>query len=84
LFFSKEDGMLFSRCQRVLTGAALVALALCATASTAMAAKPKPGRPGFRLFASAVNVFTVNQTQCRIFSTGQICATGSSTVGGGI
>ncbi|MBA3893968.1 MAG: hypothetical protein H0X69_09775 [Gemmatimonadales bacterium] len=76
--------MLFSRCQRVLTGAALVALALCATASTAVAAKPKPGRPGFRLFASAVNVFTVNRVQCRVFSTGQICATGSSTVGGGI
>ena len=76
--------MLFSRCQRVLTGAALVALALCATASTAAAAKPKPGRPGFRLFASAVNIFTVNRVQCRVFSTGQICATGSSTVGGGI
>ncbi len=75
--------MLFSRCQRVLTGAALVALALCATASTAVA-KPKPGRTGFRLFASAVNVFTVNRVQCRVFSTGQICATGSSTVGGGI
>ena len=76
--------MLFSRCQRVLTGAVLAALALCATASTAVAAKPKPGRPGFRLFASAVNVFTVNRVQCRVFSTGQICATGSSTVGGGI
>jgi hypothetical protein len=76
--------MLFSRCQRVLTGAALVALALCATASTAVAAKPKPGRPGFRLFASAVNIFQVNRVQCRVFSTGQICATGSSTVGGGI
>ena len=82
VFLSKEDGMLFSRCQRVLTGAALVALALCATASEAMA-KPKPGR-GFRLFASAENIFTVNRVQCRVFSTGQICATGSSTVGGGI
>ena len=76
--------MLFSRCQRLLTGAALAALALCATASTAAAAKPKPGRNGFRLFASAENIFTVNRVQCRVFSTGQICATGSSTVGGGI
>jgi hypothetical protein len=74
--------MRFSRCQRVLTGAALVVLALCATAAEAVA-KPKPGR-GFRLFASAENIFTVNRVQCRIFSTGQICATGSSTVGGGI
>ena len=74
--------MLFSRCQRVLTGAVLVVLALCATASEAVA-KPKPGR-GFRLFASAENIFTVNRVQCRVFSTGQICATGSSTVGGGI
>ncbi len=76
--------MLFSRCQRVLTGAALMALALCATASTAVAAKPKPGRPGFRLFASAVNVFDVNNVQCQIFSNGQICASGSSTVGAGL
>ena len=68
--------------QRLLAGAALVLLTLSATASDA-AAKPKPGR-GFRLFASAQNIFTVNRVQCRVFSTGQICATGSSTVGGGI
>jgi hypothetical protein len=37
----------------------LVALTLCAPASQAAVTKPKPGRPGFRLFASAVNVFTV-------------------------
>ena len=73
--------MLFFR-QRVLAGAALALLTLCATASEAVA-KPKPGR-GFRLFASAENIFTVNRVQCRVFSTGQICATGSSTVGGGI
>ncbi len=66
------------------TAAALVALALCAPASDAAAAKPKPGRPGFRLFASAVNVFQVNRVQCRVFSDGPICATGSSTVGGGL
>src|SRR5215207_8077865 len=74
--------MLFSRCQRVLTGAVLAVLALCAMTSEAVA-KPKPGR-GFRLFASAQNIFVVNRVQCRVFSTGQICATGSSTVGGGI
>src|SRR5215207_8285374 len=74
--------MLFSRCQRVLTGAVLAVLALCAMTSEAVA-KPKPGR-GFRLFASAQNIFVVNRVQCRVFSSGQICATGSSTVGGGI
>ena len=58
--------MLFFRCQRVLAGAALVLLTLCATASEAVA-KPKPGR-GFRLFASAENIFTVNRVQCRVFS----------------
>ena len=68
--------------QRDLAGAALVLLTLSATASDAVA-KPKPGR-GFRLFASAENIFTVNRVQCRIFSDGQICATGSSTVGGGL
>jgi hypothetical protein len=73
--------MLFFR-QRDLAGAALVLLTLSATASDAVA-KPKPGR-GFRLFASAENIFTVNRVQCRIFSDGQICATGSSTVGGGL
>jgi len=78
--------MPFSRCQRVLTRAVLAALALGATVSSVATAKPsKPGRPGgFRLFASAINVFTVNRVQCRIFSDGSICATGSSTVGGGI
>jgi hypothetical protein len=73
--------MRFSRCQRVLMGAALVAVALCSIASTAEA---KPKRPGFRLFASAVNVFDVNNVQCQLFSNGQICASGSSTVGAGI
>jgi hypothetical protein len=78
--------MLFSRCQRFLTRTVLTALALGATVTSVALAKPsKPGRPGgFRLFANAVNVFTVNRVQCRIFSDGSICATGSSTVGGGI
>ncbi len=78
--------MLFSRCQRFLTRAVLAALALGATVTSVALAKPsKPGRPGgFRMFANAINVFTVNRVQCRIFSDGSICATGSSTVGGGI
>jgi hypothetical protein len=77
--------MPFSRCQRVLTRAALAALALCVTASSVAVAKPsKPRQGGFRLLASAINLFTVNRVQCRIFSDGSICSTGSSTVGGGI
>ena len=78
--------MLFSRCQRFLTRTVLTALALGATVTSVALAKPsKPGRPGgFRMFANAINVFTVNRVQCRIFSDGSICATGSSTVGGGI
>ncbi|MEZ0332682.1 MAG: hypothetical protein ACAI18_01635, partial [Gemmatimonadales bacterium] len=72
--------MPFSRCQRVLMGATLVAVALCSTASTAVA---KPKRPGFRLFAGAVNIFATNNVQCQLFSNGQICASGSSTVGAG-
>ena len=85
VFLSKEDGMLFTRCQRILVRAAAVALALCVATSSMLEAKPKPGKPkGFRLFASAVNVFTANRVQCRIFSDGGICNTGSSTVGGGI
>ncbi|HWB43116.1 MAG TPA: hypothetical protein VG500_17760, partial [Gemmatimonadales bacterium] len=66
------------------TAASVVTLSLLLAASDAAAEKPKPGRDGFRLFASAVNVFAVNRVQCRVFSDGTICATGSSTVGGGI
>ena len=77
--------MPFSRCQRVLTRALLAALALSVTAASVAMAKPsKPRQGGFRLLANAVNLFTVNRVQCRIFSDGTICATGSSTVGGGI
>jgi hypothetical protein len=79
----KEDGMLFSRCQRSLMRVALAALALTVATSSVAAAKPRPGK-GFRLFSSAITVFTPNRVQCRIFSDGSICATGSSTVGGGI
>jgi hypothetical protein len=77
--------MLFSRCQRILVRAAAVALALCVATSSVVEAKPRPDRPkGFRLMASAVNLFTVNRVQCRVFSDGGLCNTGSSTVGGGI
>lgn len=77
--------MLFTRCQHSLVRAAAVALALCVVTSSVLEAKPKPGKPkGFRLFASAINVFTTNRVQCRVFSDGGLCNTGSSTVGGGI
>jgi hypothetical protein len=78
--------MLFSRCQRILMRTVTAALALCVTVSSVAVAKPsKPGRPGgFRLFSTAITVFAANRFQCRIASDGQICATGSSTVGGGI
>ncbi|MBA3496088.1 MAG: hypothetical protein H0T86_03175, partial [Gemmatimonadales bacterium] len=77
--------MHFSRCQRVFIRAAALALALGATAASAAVAKPKPGKPGgFRLFASAITVLQINRVQCRVASDGSVCATGSSTVGGGI
>jgi hypothetical protein len=79
----KEDGMLFSRCQRSLMRVACAALALSVAASSVAVAKPKPGR-GFRLFSTAITVFVPNRVQCRVASDGSICATGSSTVGGGI
>ncbi len=83
VFLSKEDGMLFSRCQRSLMRIAAAALVLSVAASSVAMAKPKPGK-GFRLLSSAVTIFQTNRVQCRIFSDGSICATGSSTVGGGI
>jgi len=77
--------MRFSRCQRVFLRTVAAALALSAVAASTAAAKPRPGKPGnFRLFSNAQNVFVTNRVQCRVFSSGQICATGSSTVGGGI
>src|SRR5689334_1668294 len=77
--------MRFSRCQRVVLRTVVAALAVSATVVSTAVAKPRPGKPGaFRLFSSAQNVFTTNRVQCRVFSSGQICATGSSTVGGGI
>jgi hypothetical protein len=65
------------------SAAAVLALGV-ATTSVAVA-KPRPGKPGgFRLFSAAQLIFTANRVQCRVFATGQMCATGSSTVGGGI
>jgi hypothetical protein len=65
--------------------AAAAVLALCVAISSVAVAKPKPGKPnGFQLFTAAQLIFTPNRVQCRVFATGQICATGSSTVGGGI
>lgn len=75
--------MLFSRCQRSLMRVALAALTLSVAASSVAVAKPKPGK-GFRLFSTAITVFVPNRVQCRVASDGSICATGSSTVGGGI
>ena len=75
--------MLFSRCQRSLMRAAAATLVLCVAASSVAVARPKPGK-GFRLLSSALTIFVTNRVQCRIFSDGSICATGSSTVGGGI
>jgi hypothetical protein len=77
--------MRFSRCQRVFVRAVVAAVALGATLASTAVAKPRPSKPGgFRLFSSAQNIFVTNRVQCRVFSSGQICATGSSTVGGGI
>ena len=76
--------MRFSRCLHgILRAGVAIGVLGAALASTAWARpKPKPG--GFRLFASAQTIFQVNRAQCRIFASGQLCATGSSTVGGGI
>src|SRR6476469_8584983 len=77
--------MRFSRCQRVFLRTVVAALAVSITAASTAVAKPRPSKPGgFRLFSSAQNIFVTNRVQCRVFSSGQICATGSSTVGGGI
>jgi len=77
--------MRFSRCLHgILRAGVVIGVLGAALASTAWARpKPKPGN-GFRLFASAQTIFQVNRAQCRIFASGQLCATGSSTVGGGI
>jgi hypothetical protein len=77
--------MRFSRCLDGIMRAGVVAGLLAGPLASNAWAKPKP-RPGggFHLFASAQIIFQVNRVQCRIFADGQLCATGSSTVGGGI
>jgi hypothetical protein len=52
------------------------------------AARPRPGpnsHPGFRLFARAVGVLSVNRVSCGLLGNGNICAdtTGNFFVGGG-
>ena len=77
--------MLFSRCQRGLMRVAAAALALGVTLSSVAVAKPRPGKSGsFNLMSSALLVFESNRVFCRVASGGPICATGSSTVGGGL
>jgi hypothetical protein len=77
--------MRFSRCLHGIMRAGVVVAVLGAALAPNAWAKPKP-RPGsgFHLFAAAQLIFQVNRVQCRIFADGQLCATGSSTVGGGI
>lgn len=77
--------MRFSRCLRSVMRAATVAVAVSTAVTTMAHARPRP-RPGqgFRLFSSALTIIEANRVQCRVSSDGQLCATGSSTVGGGI
>ena len=77
--------MRFSRCQRVFVRAVVAALALGATVASTAVARPRPSKPGgFRLFSTATTILVTNRVQCRVASDGQVCATGSTTVGGGI
>ena len=86
VFLSKEDGMRFSRCQRVVW---------CGQSSRrpgagrhridgGRQAEAREARRVPALLQRPARSSRPNRVQCRVFSTGQICATGSSTVGGGI
>jgi hypothetical protein len=72
--------------RRVVVSVALVALAI-ATAASTMTATERPEKPkkGFRLFARASGLLSVNQVVCGLVSDGQICVDTlqSSTVPGG-
>jgi hypothetical protein len=68
-----------SSCLRVVAALAVLSAAVVSVAL----ARPRPGK-GFRLFSSAAELVGSNRVQCRIFAAGQLCATGSSVVGGGI
>lgn len=78
--------MRFSPCKGNLFRFVLALIAL--SASVASLALAEPGRPrkpgGFHLFASAELTLQTNRIACHIGSDGQLCASGSSTVGGGI
>jgi hypothetical protein len=78
--------MRFSPCKGNLFRSILALTALSASvASLALAEPGKPRKPGsFRLFASAEATLQTNRIACHIGSDGQLCASGSSTVGGGI
>ena len=71
--------------RRVVVSVALVALAI-ATAASTMTATERPEKPkkGFRLFARASGLLSVNQVVCGLVSDGQICVDTlqSSTVPG--
>jgi hypothetical protein len=77
--------MRFSPCKGNLFRPVLALLALSASVASLAHAEPgKPRKPGFRLFASAERTLATNRIACHIGSDGQLCASGSSTVGGGI
>lgn len=77
--------MRFSPCKGNLFRLVLALVALSASVVSLANAEPgKPRRPGFRLFASAERTLQTNRIACHIGSDGQLCASGSSTVGGGI
>lgn len=77
--------MRFSPCKGNLFRPVLALLALSASVVSIANAEPgKPRKPGFRLFASAERTLSTNRIACHIGSDGQLCASGSSTVGGGI
>ena len=77
--------MRFSPCKGNLFRLVLALIALSASVVSLANAEPgKPRKPGFRLFASAERTLATNRIACHIGSDGQLCASGSSTVGGGI
>ena len=86
VLLSKEDGMRFSRCQRVMVRAAAAVLALCVATSSVAVAKPKPGQAHWLPTLHRGRSSSSRRTACSAVSSrpGQMCATGSSTVGGGI
>jgi hypothetical protein len=73
-----------SRCRRNLLRAAVVALvASVCTVSVGLAKPREPKKPGFRLFASAFEIFQNNRVVCGVGSDGEICITPGAVAGGG-